>query len=89
LASTMEYHVVRYIVRKALRLQVDESMVSFKDSIRATRFIRENPNFLVVTKKGMLYCGICGRGPFTRRGLYLHLMRVHADDIARAIESRS
>lgn len=89
MASTMEYHVVRYIVRKALRLQVDESMVSFKDSIRATRFIRENPNFLVVTKKGMLYCGICGRGPFTRRGLYLHLMRVHADDIARAIESRS
>ena len=89
MASMMEYHVVRYIVRKALRLQVDEAMVSFKDSIKATRFIRENPNFLVVTKKGMLYCGICGRGPFTRRGLYLHLMRVHAEDIARAIESWS
>ncbi len=26
-------------------------------------------------------CGVCGRGPFTRRGLYLHLKRVHREAV--------
>lgn len=32
-------------------------------------------------KKGLLYCGICGMGSFTRRGLFLHLVRVHFDEV--------
>ncbi len=24
-----------------------------------------------------LYCNICGKGPFTKRGMYLHLTRLH------------
>lgn len=24
-----------------------------------------------------LYCNLCGKGPFTKRGMYLHLTRLH------------
>ncbi len=37
-------------------------------------------------KKGLLYCGICGKGSFTRRGFYLHLKRTHKDEIATLIK---
>ncbi len=41
---------------------------------------------LVVDREGILRCGICNKGPFTRKGLYLHLTRVHRHDIAKRIE---
>lgn len=28
-------------------------------------------------EEGSLYCRLCGKGPFTRKGMYLHLTRVH------------
>lgn len=34
-----------------------------------------------VDEKGILRCRVCGKGPFTRKGLYLHLRRVHSDII--------
>jgi len=36
-------------------------------------------------KKGLLYCGICGMGSFTRRGLFLHLVRVHFDEVRNMV----
>jgi hypothetical protein len=83
--SALEYDVVKYTVRVALRLSVDDSTVGVRDAARVLRFLRENPDYLVKVKKGMLYCGVCGKGPFTKRGLYLHLTRVHAEEIARAL----
>ena len=32
-------------------------------------------------KRGLLYCPLCMRGPFTKNGYYLHLIRVHEDDM--------
>ncbi|MEB3806350.1 MAG: hypothetical protein GSR73_02405 [Desulfurococcales archaeon] len=32
------------------------------------------------------YCILCNRGPFTRKGYYLHLIRVHSQSIRRMIE---
>ncbi|MEB2837407.1 MAG: hypothetical protein GSR80_000795 [Desulfurococcales archaeon] len=41
---------------------------------------------VVVERGGALYCGICGRGPYRRKGLYLHLKRIHGDDILDLVE---
>ena len=27
------------------------------------------------------HCGMCGKGPFTRKGLYLHIRRVHYEQL--------
>ena len=32
------------------------------------------------------YCVICNKGPFTRKGYYLHLIRVHSSVIRQLIE---
>jgi hypothetical protein len=37
-------------------------------------------------KTPLLYCKICGKGPFTRKGLYLHLTRMHKDEIKAMLE---
>ena len=41
---------------------------------------------------GLLYCGLCRKGPFTKRGMYLHLIRIHRYDlktlIAEELEKR-
>jgi len=34
---------------------------------------------------GVIYCALCGRGPLTRKGYYLHLTRVHGEDIHRLV----
>lgn len=39
------------------------------------------------TRNGKRYCKFCGRGPFTKAGLYQHLTKVHTDDLIDLIES--
>ncbi len=41
---------------------------------------------IISRKKGVLYCGICGNGPFTKKGLCMHVRRVHKEDVERMIE---
>ncbi len=36
-------------------------------------------------RRGLLFCGICGKGPYTKRGMYLHLVRVHRYELKMMI----
>ena len=38
---------------------------------------------IVVMRKSnnLIYCRLCLKGPFTKRGLYLHLRRIHKEEI--------
>ncbi len=40
-------------------------------------------------EKDAIYCKICGKGPFTRKGYYLHLTRVHSDEILQLVEEEA
>ena len=35
--------------------------------------------------RGELHCGLCGKGPFSRKGLYLHLLRIHRYEVKSLI----
>ncbi len=35
---------------------------------------------------GLLYCPLCGRGPFQPRGYYLHLLRVHYPQLVHLLQ---
>jgi len=35
---------------------------------------------------GTFWCRLCDRGPFTKRGFYLHLIRVHYRDLEYLVE---
>ncbi len=40
-------------------------------------------------KEGIIYCPLCGRGPFTKKGYYLHLIRIHNDEILKLVNEES
>ncbi len=41
---------------------------------------------IVFERRGLLRCAICSKGPFTRKGLYLHIMRVHRDYVKELVK---
>jgi len=85
--------LVRYVIRRALGLQVDDlelaSITGTTDYPRMKRAVDSVASVLITTKNEHLRCGICGRGPFTKRGLYLHLIRVHYNDILKLIDEKA
>jgi len=84
--------LVKYVVRRALGLQVDDlelaSITGTSEYPHMKRAVDAVASTLVTVKNTHLRCGLCGRGPFTKRGLYLHIIRVHRDDIIKLIDER-
>ncbi len=81
------YHVAEVVIRGAIGFDYKSAMsflppsihnivINLIDTLRP-QLIRETPP--------TLYCGLCGRGPFTRKGLYLHLKRVHIDLVSQLV----
>lgn len=42
--------------------------------------------YLIKERNGLPWCRLCDKGPFTKRGLYLHLKRIHMEEIKYFIE---
>ncbi len=78
-------NLVQLVIRKASGMRIDEEMWT-KLSEAERKAVENVVELIKVTKKGLIYCGICGKGSFTRRGFYLHLMRVHKEDIQLLLE---
>lgn len=75
--------MIEYIARKASllnqRYEIDD-LVAPSIAPAVDRSM-ERIAMTLVKRDGGLWCNVCSRGPFTKRGLYLHLIRVHAKDI--------
>ncbi len=88
----LKEELVRYIIRKALDLPVDDidlyGIVGSSLYPIMRRIVGYVSRQLVTERNGHLRCGLCGRGPFTKRGLYLHLTRVHTTDILAMIDEK-
>ncbi len=82
--------IVKYVARKAVGLPVDEIDLRRLTGSVLYPVMREAVNRvageIITVRNGLLRCNICGKGPFTRRGLYLHFIRVHVHDIIGLIE---
>jgi len=55
---------------------------------RAARNVALQLRHLLGSEK-ILYCTVCGRGPFRPRGYYLHLVRLHYDEIVARVEDEA
>lgn len=84
--------LIKHIVRRALSITTDD--LELRTIVGTTRFelmkkvVDRITDTLVVEKGNHLRCGLCGKGPFTRRGLFLHLIRVHRSDIIEMVEKK-
>jgi len=88
--SAVASRLVEYIARKSVGLPVDDSDLRRLTGSVLFPVMRDVVNRvasnITTTKNGLPRCRLCGKGPFTRRGLYLHLVRVHKYDIIALVE---
>lgn len=84
--------LVKYTARKASGLPVDD--IDLQRIVGSSRYIIMRKvigiisSSIVIKRRGLIRCGICGKGTFTRRGFYLHLVRVHYNDILDLINRK-
>jgi len=50
------------------------------------RAVTRAAGVLVSRRGSSIYCRLCGGGPYTRKGAYLHLLRKHSSDIEKILE---
>jgi len=88
----LKHELVRYIIRRALGLPVDDidliDIVGSTDYPVMKRVVDSISSKLITEKNNHLRCGLCGKGPFTKRGLYLHMMRIHFNDILGLVDEK-
>ena len=89
LLSNMLSRIVELVARAAtgLRYDIREYVASESIATILASLIDELAKVIVEEDAGVLRCGLCGRGPFTRKGLYLHLKRIHARQIEELVLS--
>lgn len=88
----LKEELIKYVVRKALSLTTDD--FELRSIVGTTRYplmkyvVNSIGEKLVSEKNSHLRCGLCGKGPFTKRGLFLHLLRVHKADIIEMLDKK-
>jgi len=88
----LKEELIKYVVRKALSLSTDD--FELRSIVGTTRYVvmkyvvNSISEKLVSEKNNHLRCGLCGKGPFTKRGLFLHLLRIHKADIIEMLDKK-
>jgi len=88
--DTISERLVEHVARAAAGISVSFEKITYIVGSRRAQYVYEvvgklGKKVVLVHGNGVLYCGICKKGPFTRRGLYLHLVRRHRYDIKQLI----
>ncbi|MEM0014534.1 MAG: hypothetical protein QXS42_00300 [Zestosphaera sp.] len=73
--------LIDFLARKASNKVVDGNklkVVAGSSMAKVSMEVIESVAKEVTRVEGAsLYCNLCGKGPFTKRGMYLHLTRLH------------
>lgn len=69
------------------RLDKIEEVSKLSPSIRESAIFiaRSVSELLVVVRGPSRYCRLCGRGPLTGRGFYMHVTRLHMDYVVEVV----
>jgi hypothetical protein len=71
--------LVEITAKLASRMHVeDEEFAKATATAAATHISRE--------ANGLIYCNLCNKGPFTKKGMFLHITRVHRDEVKALLE---
>lgn len=84
-----EEKIPEYVAKLASGLEEPDnfdSPVLAKHTVKAIKRIAVR---LYNIKGNVIYCPLCGRGPFTKKGYYLHLIRVHSEEILKMVIEES
>lgn len=88
--DTISERLVEHVARSAAGISVSLEKITYIVGGRRAQHVYDivenlGRKIALVHSNGVLYCGLCRKGPFTKRGLYLHLVRRHRYDIKQLI----
>ncbi|EHP70678.1 MAG: hypothetical protein RXS23_09715 [Metallosphaera yellowstonensis] len=82
--------LVELAAKRASRIQVKEDefirVMGFSGKDMGKRVVDRVSFWIVTQENSLLYCRLCGKGPFTKRGTFLHLTRIHRSEIKLMLE---
>ena len=82
--------LIEFVARHASRIKYDQRKLQIITGQSlypiAQDVIKAVSSEIVRVNSGLLYCNICRKGPYTKRGMYLHLIRVHRYELKLMIE---
>ncbi|MET1128969.1 MAG: hypothetical protein ABWW70_06595 [Thermoproteota archaeon] len=77
--------LVEVVLRGAAGMKYDDSVLPTALRERIPNLISRIATQLREDSNGILRCKVCGRGPFTKRGFYLHAKRIHSDYVSELV----
>jgi len=84
--------LVRLVARYVAGLSIDRRFVEENTPPGAegaiTNILEDVKSQVLEIKQGLMICRLCGEGPFTRTGLYLHLLRRHGNELVHLVMER-
>jgi hypothetical protein len=88
--DTISERLVEHVARSAAGISVSFEKITYIVGSKRAQYVYNlvedlGKRIALLQANGVLYCGLCKKGPFTRRGLYLHLVRRHRYDIKQLI----
>ncbi len=81
--------LVEYLARKSASMIQKYRLEDLVGSLAAPHLEKAFERISLAIAKdggGTFWCRLCDKGPFTKRGFYLHLIRVHYKDLEYLVE---
>ncbi len=82
--------LVEVTIKKACHMKVEDQeivkLVGISSRDIAIRAVDSISFWLSTSQSSVFHCKICNKGPFTKKGLYLHLSRLHRWEIKALLE---
>ncbi len=79
--DVLSERLIEFVARHASRIKYDQAKLQIITGPSIARIVQDAINAVssevVRVRNGLLYCNLCRKGPYTKRGMYLHLIRVH------------
>ncbi|MEM0065957.1 MAG: hypothetical protein QXT76_04900 [Sulfolobales archaeon] len=68
---------------KVRNFKLKATSSSFEEAV--SKAIEYSSKHIVRVINKQFYCNLCGKGPYTRKGMYLHLLRMHKYEIKNMV----
>jgi len=88
--DVLSERLIEFVARIASKISYDQSKLKAISGSSMYKLVLNSitrvADWVSNEHDGLLWCRLCEKGPFTKRGLYLHLVRVHSYEIKNLIE---
>jgi hypothetical protein len=88
--DVLSERLIEFVARLASKMSYDQrklAVISGSSMYKIVcKVVTRVSDYISENRDGLFWCRLCNKGTFTKRGFYLHLVRVHSFEIKSLIE---